>query len=91
MQQLEFGEHVSSKYTSIFKKLYRQFVVEPQLFLRIQNEHALMENNGSSISSSNGGEALSSLSSKGGRKRLDPDKIAKMLEEEKRKRTEYVV
>ena len=78
MQQLELGEHVSPRYVSIFRALYKRLIVDPLQFLRIQSEYT-----SSVVSPSGDGDGESP---KRGRKRRDPDKISQLFAEEKRKR-----
>ena len=82
MQQVELGEHVHPRYVSIFRTLYRQLIVEPLQFLRLQNEYT------SAVLPTTPAEESESLllSSKRGRKRIDPDRTTQLFAEEKRKR-----
>ena len=83
MQQLELGEHVNPHYVLTFRTLYRQLIVEPLLFLHLQNEYtsAVMPTTTTTTTEE---KQFSSLFQRG-RKRKDPDKITQLFAEEKRK------
>ena len=85
MHQLELGEHVSPRYVSVFRTLYRRMIVEPLQYLRLQSEYvsAVLPTSSTTEESS---ESSPSSSSKRGRKRRDPDRISQLFAEEKRKR-----
>ena len=85
MHQLELGEHVSPRYVSVFRTLYRRMIVEPLQYLRLQTEYvsAVLPPSSTTEESS---ESSPSSSSKRGRKRRDPDRISQLFAEEMRKR-----
>ena len=53
MHQLELGEHVNSRYVSVFRTLYRRMIVEPLQYLRLQNEYTSAVLPSSSVEDSN--------------------------------------
>ena len=87
MQQLEVGEHVTPFYISVFNTLYIRMIVEPLVFLKVQNDYESVVVTSAATTAEDGTTAVAAAACrKRGRKRRDPEKIIQSFDEEKQKR-----
>ena len=87
MKQLELGEHVNPTYVPLFSRLYNKIVVQSQRYLLLANEFTLT--NQQQQSTEGGGEQQLHQQKKRGRKRRDPDTIARLYEHETQLRSKW--
>ena len=88
MKQLELGEHVNPTYVPLFSRLYNKIVVQSQRYLLLANEFTLT-NQQQQQSTEGGGEQQLQQQKKRGRKRRDPETIARLYEHETQLRSKW--
>ena len=88
MKQLELGEHVNPTYVPLFSRLYNKIVVQSQRYLLLANEFTLTNQQNQQQSAEGGGEQQIQQK-KRGRKRRDPDTIARLYEHETQLRSKW--
>ena len=90
MKQLELGEHVNPTYVPLFSRLYNKIVVQSQRYLLLANEFTLTnQQNQQQQSAEGGGEQQLQQQKKRGRKRRDPETIARLYEHETQLRSKW--
>ena len=90
MKQLELGEHVNPTYVPLFSRLYNKIVVQSQRYLLLANEFTLTnQQTQQQQSAEGGGEQQIQQQKKRGRKRRDPDTIARLYEHETQLRSKW--
>ena len=87
MKQLELGEHVNPTYVPLFSRLYNKIVVQSQRYLLLANEFTLTNRQHQQSAESSGEQQIQQK--KRGRKRRDPDTIARLYEHETQLRSKW--
>ena len=85
MKQLELGEHVNPTYVPLFSTLYNKIVVQSQGYLLLANEFTLTNQQHQSTE----GDGEQQTQKKRGRKRRDPETIARLYEQETQLRSKW--
>jgi len=89
MKQLELGEHVNPTYVPLFSRLYNKIVVQSQRYLLLANEFTLTNQQQQQSTEGGGGEQEIQQQKKRGRKRRDPETIARLYEHETQLRSKW--
>ena len=91
MKQLELGKHVSPTYVLLFSTLYNKIVVQSQKYLQLANEFTMTNQQQQHQSSYDNDQCGDSgqHQKKCGRKRRDPETIARLYEQETQLRSKW--
>ena len=89
MKQLELGEHVNPTYVPLFSRLYNKIVVQSQRYLLLANEFTVTNQQQQQQSTEGGGGEQEIQQKKRGRKRRDPETIARLYEHETQLRSKW--